>query len=74
MEVKSNNDLLNYLVNQANSGAKNWFGFTQQRIVGIQLAYEIAKFHADKMTPDEIADYVVQLNNAIFNKLVKGDK
>jgi len=57
----------------ANSGQKNWFGFPQQRIVGIHLAYEIAKVHADKMTPEEIADFVVKLNNAVYQKLVKGE-
>jgi hypothetical protein len=66
-------DLLNYLVSQANSGQKNWFGFQQQRIAGINAAYEIAKNHADTMTPEECADYALKLNNAIYNKLVKGD-
>ena len=64
--------LLNFLVNQANSGQKNWFGFHQQRIAGIHAAYEIAKNHADKMSPDDIADYVANLNNAIYTKIVKG--
>ena len=66
-------DLLNYLVSQANSGQKNWFGFQQQRIAGINAAYEIAKNHADTMTPEECADYALKLNNAIYTKLVKGD-
>jgi hypothetical protein len=65
--------LLNYLVTQANSGAKNWFGFHQQRLAGIHIAYEIAKIHADKLTPQEVADYAFNLNNAIYNKLVKGE-
>jgi hypothetical protein len=65
--------LLNYLVTQANSGAKNWFGFHQQRLAGIHIAYEIAKAHADKLTPQEVADYAFNLNNAIYNKLVKGE-
>jgi hypothetical protein len=65
--------LLNYLVTQANSGAKNWFGFHQQRLAGIHIAYEIAKVHADKLTPQEVADYAFNLNNAIYNKLVKGE-
>lgn len=71
MQIQSTNDLLAYLVNQAGSGAKNWFGFSQQRITGINLAYEIAKNHADKMTPDEVTDYVVSLNNAIYKKLIE---
>lgn len=65
--------LLNYLVSQANSGAKNWFGFHQQRVAGIHIAYEIAKNHADKLSPQEVADYAFKLNNAIYNKLVKGE-
>jgi hypothetical protein len=64
-------DLLNYLVSQANSGNKNWFGFPQQRIAGINIAYEIAKNHANTMTPEECADYAIKLNNAIYNKIVK---
>ena len=65
--------LINYLVSQSNSGSKNWFGFQQQRVAGIHLAYEIAKNHADKMTPEECADYAVRLNNAVYNKLIKGE-
>ena len=70
--IQNSNDLLSYIVNLAQSGQKNWFGFPQQRIAGIHLAYEIAKIHADKMSPEEVAEYVVRLNNAIFSKLVKG--
>jgi len=72
VQIQSNNDLLNFLVSQANSGAKNWFGFPQQRLVGIHLAYEIAKNHADKLTPDEIVDYVISLNNTIYVKILRG--
>ena len=68
----SSEALLSYLVNQANSGQANWFSFPQQRIVGIHLAYEIAKLHADKMTPDEIVSFVVQLNNTIYTRILKG--
>ena len=71
--IENSTDLLSYLLSQANSGVKNWFGFSQQRITGIYLAHEIAKFHADKFTPDEIADYVIKLNNSIYQKLIKGD-
>lgn len=74
MTIQNNSqDLINYLVSQANSGNKNWFGFQQQRIAGINVAYEIAKNHADKMTPEQCADYALKLNNAIYNKLVKGE-
>ncbi len=70
--IQNSNDLLSYLVTLAQTGQKNWFGFPQQRIAGIHLAYEIAKIHADKMSPEEVVDYVVRLNNAIFNKVLKG--
>jgi hypothetical protein len=74
MTIQNNSDdLFTYLVLQQSSGAKNWFGFTQQRITGIYLAYEIAKNHADKFTPEECADYALRLNNAVYNKLVKGE-
>jgi hypothetical protein len=72
-QIQNSQDLLSYIVAMSNSGQKNWFGFPQQRIVGIHLAYEIAKVHADKMTAEEIADFVVRLNNAVFQKLVKGE-
>jgi hypothetical protein len=35
------------------------------------MAYEIAKYHADKLSPEEVVDYVGRLNNAIFHKLIK---
>lgn len=69
--IKDSNDLFSFLVSQANSGTKNWFGFHQQRIAGINLAYEIAKNHADKMTPEEVATYAKLLNDAIYNKIIK---
>lgn len=71
--IHNTNDLLSYVVSLAQSGQKNWFGFPQQRITGIHLAHEIAKLHADKMSPEEVVDYVVRLNNAIFSKLLKGN-
>lgn len=74
MTVQNNSqDLLNFLISQANSGQKNWFGFQQQKIAGINVAYEIAKNHADKMTPEQVAEYAFRLNNAIYSKLVKVD-
>lgn len=74
MQIQSTNDLLSYLVNQAGSGTKNWFGFQQQRITGINLAYEIAARHADKLSPKEIAEYVVDLNNEIYRNLISEKK
>jgi len=71
MNIGSQKDLLGYLVMQANSGQKNWFGFAQQRLTGINLAHEIAANHADTMSPDEVVDYVVKLNNAIYQKIIK---
>ena len=70
--IQNTNDLLSYLVTLSQTGQKNWFGFPQQRIAGIHLAYEIAIAHADKMSPEEVVEYVVRLNNAIFQKLLKG--
>ena len=72
MKIQDSNDLLNFLVAQSDS-SKNWFGFHEQRIAGIHTAYKIAENHADKLTPDEVADYALRLNNAIFRKLVKGE-
>ena len=71
MQIQSNNDLLGFLISQSSSGVKNWFGFQQQRIAGINTAYEIAKIHADKLSPEEIVDYVIKLNNAIYQKMIK---
>jgi len=71
MQIQSNNDLLSFLISQSNSGTKNWFGFHQQRIAGIHTAYEIAKIHADKISPEEVVEYVMALNNAIYNKMIK---
>lgn len=72
-QINSTEDLFSYIVSQSNSGSKNWFGFQQQRIVGIHMAYEIAKIHADSMTPEQIAEYVDKLNTAIYKKLIKGE-
>jgi len=72
--IKDSNDLVNYfsyLVSQADSGVKDWFGFQQQKVMGINLAYEIASLHADKMSPDDITAFVKSLNNSIFNNLIK---
>lgn len=71
--IKDSQDLLNYLVQCAGSGQKNWFGYLQQRIAGIHLAYEVAANHADTMSPEDVVEYVVRLNNAIYHKLLKGD-
>lgn len=72
MIVKDSNDLLNFLVAQSDS-TKNWFGFTQQRITAIALAHDIAKNHADKMSPNEVVSYAVALNEAIYHKIIKSN-
>lgn len=70
MIVKDSNDLLNFLIAQSDS-SKNWFGFQQQRITAIVLAHDIARSHADKMTPDEVVDYAISLNESIYHKIIK---
>lgn len=70
MIVKDSNDLLNFLVAQSDS-SKNWFGFQQQRITAIALAHDIAKTHADKMTPEQVVNYVIVLNELIYHKIIK---
>jgi hypothetical protein len=70
MIVKDSNDLLNFLVAQSDS-SKNWFGFQQQRITAIALAHDIARYHADKMSPDEVVDYAINVNEAIYHKIIK---
>lgn len=73
MIVKDTNDLLAYLVTQAES-RKDWFGFPQQRLTAIALAHDIAKFHADKMTPSEVVGYAIELNEVIYHKIIKQSK
>jgi hypothetical protein len=68
--IKDSTDLLSYLLTQADS-RKDWFGFTQQRMTAVTLAHQIAKQHADKMTPDEVVEYALKLNQTIYNKIIK---
>lgn len=71
-EVKNNSDaLLNFLIGRAASGEKNWFGFLEQRIAGVDLVYRIAVTHADKMAPEDIVDYVLKLNDQIYQRMLK---
>ena len=70
MQIQDSNDLLGFLEAQAATGDKQWFGFLQQKIIGITLAHQIAANHADKMTPEEVVDYVLGLNNQIFQKII----
>ena len=71
--IKDSNDLLSFLVSQAGS-RKDWFGFTQQRITSIALAHDIAAKHADTMTPAEVVEYAIELNQQIFDKIIQNRK
>ena len=70
-QIQSSSDLLAFLIAQSNSGIKNWFGFHQQRLAGIALAYEIAANHADTMSAEDVVDYVIDLNNKIHQKMIR---
>lgn len=61
---------MSFLVTQAES-RKDWFGFTQQRITAIALAHDIARLHADKLTPQQVVQYAIALNEEIFHKIIK---
>lgn len=69
--INNSQDLLTYIINQSSSGQKNWFGYQQQRIAGIDAAYKMAIIHADKLTPEQIVDYVIKLNNTIYDKMLR---
>lgn len=69
--VKTSDDLLSFLAKQAEKDGKQWFGFLQQKMTGISLVHQIASRHADKMTPEEVVDYVKRLNNEIFNRMIR---
>ena len=68
--IQNTNDLLGFLVQQAGD-RKDWFGFTQQRLTAVSLAHEIAKRHADKMTPKEIVQFAIELNETIYHSIIK---
>ena len=68
--IKDTTDLLSFLVAQSDS-SKNWFGFTQQRITAIALAHDIARHHADKLTPTQAVEYAIELNEVIYHKIIK---
>jgi two-component sensor histidine kinase len=71
--IKDSNDLLSFLVAQAGS-SKDWFGYTQQRITSIALAHEIAANHADTMSPSEAVEYAIELNQQVYDKIIKNRK
>jgi len=68
--IQNSNDLLSFLSSRAEGGNKQWFGFLEQKMSSISLAHQIAANHADKLTPNEIVDYVNDLNNALFHKVI----
>jgi hypothetical protein len=68
--IENTEHLLAYIISQADSGTKAWFNYPQQRIVGIYMCYELAQLYADKMTPEEIVDYVSNLNNLVYKKFL----
>lgn len=70
MRIQDNSDLLSYLIAQA-SERKDWFGFTQQRITAIALAHEIARNHADTISPEKAVDYAKALNEAVYQKIIR---
>jgi hypothetical protein len=70
-DIKTSDDLLNFLAVQAEKDGKQWFGYFQQRMTGVSLAHQIAARHADKMTPAEVVSYVKELNNEIFHRIIK---
>jgi len=69
--IQNTDDLLGFLTAQMEGGNKQWFGFLQQKLTGIKLVHEIAARHADTMTPQEIVEYVLKLNDEIYNKIIK---
>lgn len=71
VKISNNNELLGFLLAQASSGQKDWFGFTQQRITGIYLTHQIAARHANEMTPKQIVAYAKDLNDEIYQGFIK---
>ena len=70
-QIKDNKDLLAYLLAESLKAPKSWFGYPQQKLTGTALAHAIAANHADKMSPREIVQFVVDLNNEIYAGIIK---
>lgn len=70
MQIQSSNDLLNFLITKSDTGERNWFSRRHQTVATINAAHEIAKYHADKLSPEEVVDYVIRLNEVIFEKII----
>lgn len=73
MKIQDNSDLLGFLIAQA-SERKDWFGFSTQRITAIALAHEIARNHADKLSPEQAVDYAKAVNEAVYQKIIRETK
>jgi hypothetical protein len=69
-----NHGLLDFLVSRASSGKKDWFGFPEQRLTAIVLAHDIAKIHADTMSPSECVNYAIKVNDECFHKIIKSQQ
>ena len=68
--IQNTGDLLNFLAKQSET-RKDWFGFTQQRLTAISLAHEIARNHANTISPEQAVDYAIALNEAIYQKIIR---
>lgn len=71
--IKDTSDLLGFLASQAEA-RKDWFGFHQQRMTAISLAHDIAKYHADSLTPAQCAQFAIDLNEQLYQKIFKGTR
>ena len=70
-DIKNSDDLLTFLATQAEKDGKQWFGYLQQRMTGVSLCHQIAARHAYVMTPAQVVNYVKELNNEIFHRIIK---
>lgn len=69
--LNGNDGLLTYLISEFIKDRKGWFGYKQQKITGITLIHAIAANHADKMTPAEIVEFVLALNDEVYSGFFK---
>ena len=69
--IQNTNDLLGFLFAQSQATGA-WFGYTQQKMTGIQLAHQIAARHADIMQPHEVVSYVKEINRLIYDEIIMG--
>lgn len=68
--IQNTSDLLDFLVKQSEA-RKDWFGFSQQRLTGVALAHEIAKRHANTMTPLQVVEYAAEVNQLIYEIIIR---